>query len=142
MTDRRKPRARLTVVESVHHVAADGTPTTAGVPFQRWLDTDDPPYRRTGTASGEWSPLPVPDRDTGVMVLANLRAVRATVPTPGEAEAESACVLEVSFFDDGPIIHAIVRPGEDMRVEPADASSILVRCRNGSAKYSVTLFPR
>lgn len=135
--------SRLVVVESVYHQPADGPPTTATgdiVRFGRDLASDEQPYERHKVVKESWEPLDCGWIDRcGMLLLRNDEGHFAINPTPEQREAAMRRVIELSF--DGEHSAISVPPRESCRFYPADAGNIRLRCREGSARYTVHLTP-
>lgn len=140
----RPPRfASVTVVESVYHrTSPDHKPLLVDCRSKRTLASDDQPYQRFNLDVGEdWQPLKF-DPDwvgpllCGLLIIKNEPTRFAVNPTPEQRTEAASRVLEVSVSGSAPWL---VFPGETFRGVPSDLSLVRVRCRKGSAKYSLTL---
>jgi hypothetical protein len=140
-------KARLIVIEAVHHQEPDGASTTADNRFRRILKEDGQPYMRRGKIGCDWLPL-----DTGwvehpsMIVLRNEEGTRYLVqPTKEEREATERRIIEVGIdmmqgerTKDVETI-TIVPPGESCRFTPV--CKLWLRCQSEQAKYTVYAFP-
>jgi hypothetical protein len=139
---------RLGVVETVYLQRPGGQPVSVESRFSRRLLSDEQPYLRQFKVGPEWTLL---DRgwltECSCLVLSNEEGrFHQVQPTPEERDAALRKVVEVGvcFNDDmRDLIYrfAVVRPLESGRFEPADLAAIRIRCLDGPAKVSLTLFP-
>lgn len=144
------PPARLTVVETVYHQPAAGPPTATESRFSRPLGSDEQPYSRRLTIPTRWVRLDPGWVGGGCAALALSNegpvARRTTVPTPEEAAADAALVVTVGVAADpeGATVapFARVRPGESLRLEPADPGRLMLVCSGEApARVLLTLIP-
>lgn len=142
-------RPRVTVTGQAVYQSDSGDPTAVGKPFSYACVTDDPPCVRPGfKVGGEWVPVTGLWVETvGLLVISNDGPPRRGVnPTPDEAKADSAAVVEVGVVPPGgnePTVFSSVHPGQSIRVEPADAclDDYRLRCRSGTARVTLAAFP-
>jgi hypothetical protein len=137
--------ARLTVTETVYYQYGQDQPVQASAQFGRTLDTEEQAYQRKVTVGEDWKPLdvgwagPVP----AMLVVANdeHRYVPPTIPTPEEAAALEAKVVEVGVTPpNGAVVgFARVRPRETCRFEPS--ARVVVRCPAGRCRVVVFAAP-
>lgn len=134
---------RLTVVDSVYYQPTDGSPTTAmgdASRFSRELQSDEQPYERHKLAKDGWEPLDHGWIDRcGMLVLRNDEGHFAVNPTPEQRAAVFERVIEVSFGDDK--CRILVPPLETCRFYPDDVCCMQLRCRTGTARYTLYLVP-
>jgi len=137
-------RSRLVVVENVYHQPADGFPTTAmgdTSRFHRELDSDEHPYERHKVAKGEWEPIDHGWVDRcGMLLVRNDEGHFSVNPTAEQVAEVLSRVIEVSFCDSQtPSI--LVPPTETCRFYPTDVKQMRLRCREGTARYTLYLIP-
>ena len=137
---------RLTVVESLTYQSDDGPPVIVLTQSERRIISDEQPFQKIQKVSDKWCTL-----NTKLMlefiggVSTGLLSIRHDKPTPGqvnptadEKEANVSRVLLVKL--DGLILELL--PGESLRVIPNTLPEIEMCCSEGSAKSTVTLFPK
>lgn len=136
-------RTLLTVVDTVYHQPAGGSPVTVlgdACRFHRELISDEQVYERRRVIGQEWVQIDCGWVERcGMLVVRNLEGQFSVLPTPEQREAVGRRVLELSF--DGNTCHIQVPPQESCRFYPSDARLIYIRCREGSARYTVGLVP-
>lgn len=136
---------RITVVETIYYQPFGDQATSVESKFDRILDSvDEQPYSRKCKATEEWQSL-----DTGWVKTCSMLSIENNegkfaqrIPTPEERDEAKAKVLELAYS--GEYVDEdtwLILPGESMRGLPADLSRLLIRCRKGSAKFTVTAFP-
>lgn len=137
-------KSRITVIGTVYFQEAEQQPVAVESAHSRVCEADEQPYPRRFEVGEEWTPLPDGCwvSEASVMVLANAegRGGRRNL-TPAESEVVASHVVEVSFSG-GATADAVIVPRDDMRVAPANLSAIRLRCRSGTARCSVTIFPK
>lgn len=132
---------RLTVVEQVSYQGEESGVVGSHAAYSRRLKTDEQPWVREFTLGDQWKPLECGWIEAcGLMTLKN-KGLTATVElcflppddlgprtnwSPPKREPSADCYLP---------------PGESMRVVPADVKRLRVRCREGSARCALTLYP-
>lgn len=146
-----KPQAhdRIVVVESVHHIPAQGEAVTVESKFSRECLTKEQPYiRRNQVATQEWSLVDLGWIKTpGMVVLANDEGRHfQTAPTNEQREELSRKLLLVKLVRDvnqqtcGTWF--LVPPGESMRGLPAIGCLLMVKsATDDGVRYTVTAFP-
>ena len=134
-------KSRLTVVETVYHQNPKEQPTCVDSRHTQVIEGDEQVWQRRCKVGEEWTPI-----DQGWIEACSCFHVRNDEgrflinPTDAEREEVAARVLEIAFA--GQVQHAwLVRPGMTFRGEPSEARSLLIRCRSGEARYTVTFFP-
>lgn len=141
-------RARLTVIETVAHQQVGQAPFSLGVPYQRWLESQEERYSRTLKVGEEWTPL-----DCGWVKEASLLLIRneegsyrTRNPTEEEKAVTAAKVLEVAAWlgEDILVMETldVVGPQESIRRIPARLDNLMIRCRSGVARYRILVVPR
>ena len=165
-----RPRAVLILTEQLVHRATDGQ---GGAPFsltppgrQVALATSEQPWQRHFTARPVWAPLECGwlDGGAGLLHLENRgpQTKRTVVPTPEEAAADAACVVELAVLPPTPppdprrtmhdpplpppaepVLVAVLTPGgvPARLPNPGDPTRYRVRTRAGEARCVLTLFP-
>lgn len=131
---------RITVVDRVYQQSSeDSLMTESG--FFRWLKTADQPYQRKLSIGKQWVKL---DhgwlKAAGMMVLECHLTQFQVQPTDEQRRAAEARIIEVGVGETNPVPAFVVRPGESMRVMPADLDILWLRCRKGYARVTLTLF--
>lgn len=158
-------KARMTVVGYVHYEPVHGPAQQVEYGFTRWIDSDEQPYGpRNLIVTEQWKPLDCGwigeenGEGAGQLVIVNLEGRYLSV-NPSEAEKRmiDGKVVELGVMsspNDPPtptselpaaaiIPFAFIRPrGDAPRFEPVHCRSIFIRCQKGTARCSVTLFPR
>ena len=144
-------RSRLTIVETIYHQPADGFPSTLlgdAVRFNHELQSDEQPYERHKFAREQWEPL-----DCGWIERAGLLLIRndegrfSVNPTPEQRTEVNRRVIELTFASSLVIGEAtrreclLIPPGETYPFLPSDASQLRLRCREGTARYTLCLIP-
>ena len=136
-------KSRLTVVENVYHQPAEGFPTTAmgdASRFHRELDSDEQPYERHKVAKDGWEPLDCGWVDRcGMLLVRNDEGHFSVNPTAEQVAEVLRRVIEISFGDDEGRI--LVPPTETCRFYPVDVKQLQLRCREGTARYTLYLIP-
>lgn len=112
--------------------------------FQRILDTDEEPYRRTVTVGEEWQPLdfgwagPTPSQ---VCLMNEEGFFSGGIPT---AEVKVATFAKVLFLavrgKEHYITFAKIHPLQSCRFEPV-GDNIFVKCAAGEAKLTIAAAP-
>lgn len=133
---------RLTVVEKVYHqVMGEGATDMVDNRFYRELKTEEQVYQRKLKATEEWQKL-----DCGWITECGMLAIKNeeglfhnTLPTPEERAEVATHVLELGIGAQEASWQVL--PQESMRGCPMSLQSIYVRCRHGTAKFTLTLFP-
>lgn len=141
--------AHLTVVETIYHVLDGGQPTvTEHRRSYQLLSQDSPLGPRRLTVGPEWQKL-----EQGwlsrlsVLHIENLEGTHFRVnPTPAELAQIEQLVVEVGFLASELTPDQVmpcweIKPGRAFRGSPSPGKDIYLRCRNGSALCSLTLFP-
>lgn len=135
---------RITVAGSLYHQQPGQGPTQIDLGFSRWLKSDEQLWHRQGTATESWRPVDLGwcEDDLGMLVIRNQAGqFRLVNPTEEEAGATAAAVLEMKY-DGAPDWQCwLIPPGEIVRMVPGDARLVL-RCRSGTARYSLYAIPR
>lgn len=152
---------RLVVIHTVYFQAHGFQPLQpVEARYERLLDTPEQHYGPRQMVIGEeWEPIDqgwFKDAPVGSLVLHNLEGkFLQRVPTEAEKRDMESRVLEIAVIHpsemgkqgmwdpprQGPLSFASVRPGEDCRFEPTHLPCLLLRCRKGKAKCTLTLFP-
>lgn len=146
-------KSRLTVVEQVYHTAVrDGHPDQptqhASVPFTRELESDEQVWQRTLKVGEAWQPIDqgwLDEAGVGLLLLQNEEGrFTQTKPSPEEKEEAAKKVVEVgaSFITGASGMVFAVPAGESARVPNPDMNHLMIRCQHGTARVTVTLFPK
>lgn len=134
-----RPINRITVITNVHYEHDGEQPVTIPLSYSKLLSTGEDTYSRRIIASEEFVAIDYGFvGDTGVSLLLVESLVgkdRQVNPTPAEAEAEAAKVVELSCG-------ILVPPGEHRIIHVADFSELKIRCQSGTARVRVTSIPR
>ncbi len=128
--------ASMTAVLHLYHHRPFQQPTSVDSTFERAFAKDGRPTATELTVGEEWRELTL--AGAGFVILRNFWRRRNTIPTPEEAAADQARVLQVSFFR--PAVHAIVPVGEAWFLTPA-CPSIWLRCAAGTADAVIDVYP-
>lgn len=155
-------RGRITVIETVYFQGPDAEPTSRECNFSNWVGTDEQPYLRRCRIGEAFKPLDLgwlSNIPIGLVCIDNHEgSFPEKLPTPQEKANAAAKVLEVSFglstapqsltMHDPPsppptatVPAILVKPGEGVRFQPAAAKNVLIRCRSGEARVTITVFP-
>lgn len=142
MSEKRKSRPpRLTVVESIYHQGPQGMPTSMRVSFSRWLTSEEQPWTRLTVVKPDWERLDIGWLDSKKIAVLSV-ANKAVAPWGSEADdirqdekflewRVSATVQVLFALDASPNItcshHAVILPGESMRLTPLPGTSIFMR---------------
>lgn len=143
---------RLTVVETVYFQPVEGEGAATETRFSRWLKSrDEQPcmrsYRGKQVATQDWVLLEgLWVEHCGQLVITNDEGKGLLVnPSAEEQELISHRVLEVGLFHpvtpNTPLAFAIIPPGESARFYPANLAGLRLRCREGTARYTVAAYP-
>lgn len=134
-------KSRLTVVETIYHQDADGQPTAVEANYARWLASDEHPFQRRLKVGEEWQRLETGWlEDVSLLVLTNEEGKGLqTIPTDEERVALAARIVEVGT--PGSEADWLILPGESLRGRPAAMRQLRFRCRAGTARCVLTLFP-
>lgn len=138
--------SRLSVVGAVFCQSpgnqAEGTEFRA----KRALETDEQVFKRHLRASEQWQPLEcgwLPD--AGMLLIVNNEGKFQVNPTDKEREEMNGRILEITYRVNEGTENAevwLILPGEPMLANPSHADGLDIRCRSGTAKFTVYLFPR
>jgi hypothetical protein len=143
----------ITVTETVYHQVAGEQPTAESNQFSRRLETSEQPYVRKIRVGEAWQPLDLGwVEQPGMVWLVNDEGRHfQTNPTPEERAAIEAKVIEVvtKVVNAGPIAGILaedsfsweVAPGESFRGKPTDAKRVWLRCRSGTARATLRVYP-
>lgn len=142
----RHPRPRLTVVEVVYHAIPGEDTTSLECRFGRFLGTAEQRYQRRLAVGADWQPLDCGwlDAGAGMLSLKNDEGKFTQVyPTDRSLSEAAVRVVEIGLVV-GDSVHAfaVVRPRESARFEPSFLPALKIRCRSGSARCTLTAFPR
>lgn len=157
------PRSRIVVVSHVIYQSAGDQPVKIESAHSVPLTTSEQPYLRKTTIGSQWTPL-----DSGwlnrasLLVISNEEGKHLQVnPEDWEVLAIKSRVIEVAcipMFPESAVknrdMHSpdvalpqlvadwLVHPKQPpLRVTPADLSRIRLRCQNGEAKCTLSIFP-
>lgn len=135
-------RDRLTVVGSVYHQSPTEEADGFEAQFSRWLETCDQPYRRHTAAGEAWQPLDCGWlKEVGMLVVRNDEGrFQQTVLDESEKAEVSGKVLELGFA--GAAGSWLVLPGESFCGCPAAIAGLQIRCRQGTARFTVFAVPK
>jgi len=156
----KKVSARLTVVESVYYQPPHGigevTPPME-TRFSRPIESDESPYRRVSVTIGsEWTKLDcgwLEDLPCGHLVIQNMEGkFTQRIPTAEQILESQSRVIELKFLPESDFVperellsttpvHIVIPAKESCRFQPQSLKNLYLRCRNGEAKYTLTLIP-
>lgn len=133
---------RITVVELISHQRVTLGERSPPVDSKYWreLKHSDQPYQRSYTVTEDSKPLDIGwarewPNGIGMIHIANIEgAFSQTIPTQAEKDALAVRIVEVGS-------DWLIYPGESMRGVPSSPNILNVRCRSGSAKITVTVYP-
>jgi hypothetical protein len=144
----------VVVTGQVCHRRHADQPTSTVFQFSRDLETEEQPYTRLchkgkSKAKEEWQPI-----DTGwledkvsLLVISNDEGGHTDVNlTPEALEEIKARVIEIGIELNTEssllvIPFQYILPKESLPISPIDITSYRIRCRKGSAKYTITAYP-
>ena len=141
-----KPVNRLTVVETLYHQAGYDEPESFVLSYERDLTTNEQVYDRRGSVGEEWQDLRFGWLTDENINCSLLRIVNhegqqfQTIPTPEELAEVMGRVLEFCYAG-GEETPFLVRPKESTKLSPSTLKGLRIRCRKGTARYTVTAFP-
>lgn len=130
---------RLVVIGHYYHQNPPGQPRDVEVRFSRALKSEDQPILgRRFTVGEEWQKLDFGwIKEPGLIVIENLEGrFTQKIPFPEEEAAAALKVLEIGA-PDHPVM--LVPTNEIASLTPA--GEVFVRCRSGSARYSLSVVP-
>jgi hypothetical protein len=135
--------SRLTVVENLYHQPTEGFPAMAfgdASRFSRELQSDEQPYERHRVAKETWEPLDCGWIERcGMLMVRNDEGHFSVNPTQEQRAKVARRVLVVSFGESEDAI--LLPPLETCRFYPADVKQMQIRCREGTARYTLYLIP-
>jgi hypothetical protein len=141
-----RPPARVSIVETVYHQAAMEQPTSTSSRFNRFVDSEEPPYVRPAKKIGEdWTPLELSShiKEVSFVLIQNLEGkFHLVVPTPEMRAEAKERIIEVITSENGDDNPLLVFPGESLRISPYDAKLIRIRCQSGEANTKVIIYPK
>ena len=140
------PRQVVVVEQTVFTSASDQPEGAHPSNFCRAVRTDEMPYTQDFKATPEWRPLPLgwlQGNPVSFVKVENKRRRRQVLPSPQEEDADAALVIELGLLVGDADVRpfALVRPGEDNRVEYLDPAAVYFRCRAGECKGRLTVYP-
>ncbi len=130
----------LTIVETAYHTPTRGEAKANDCSFSINLTTDDPVYVRPGLLIDE-TPTPLDCgwvKDPLMFIIENTGEKRLVNPSVKEAEADAMHVIEIALGGGC----FLLPPGHSFRGMPDDFNRVRLRCRKGSVKVQVTIFPK
>lgn len=141
---------RLTVLHTIYHQQSDEGPTVCNGQYVRNLETDEQPSGpRSFKVGFEWIPIPKGwIEECSIVCLENLEGRNLQVRPTVEEQAEiDSRIIEIAFLSTTSPQHPpdpslLLSPREMLPLTPVSVSMVRVRCQNGTAKCSVTMFPR
>jgi len=137
------PGSYLVVVEQVYYQVRGEEPAAAESRYARHVSGDEQCYERHVRAGPEWRPLDLgwlAGRPLSLLVLRNDEGRHLDAnPTPERRRELDGRVVELA--QDGGGAFALVRPGESLRLEPADPARLRLRCRAGAARCVLGAYP-
>jgi len=148
----KKLQGRVVVVESIYHQPANDQPKVVDNSYLCRIDSDEQAYGPRRAEVGEaWQPL-----DVGWIKCASVMAIRneegkftQTIPTEDQIAEAEAKVIEVGIQDGVPgpmsskvFSFAVLSTQQSLRIPPSNLSNYRIRCVKGTARYSISLFPK
>lgn len=137
----RRPKDRLTVIDSVYHQAPGKDPDQYETKFSRPLESEEQVYDRDLIATEEWTQLDKGWIESCSQLLI-MNTEGKTVQTILSQEENSELAEKILEIRQGTEVTWLVPPKESVRGIPANLDTIFIRCRKGTANYTVVLFPR
>lgn len=138
------PKARLRISGWVAYQHEQGEPIVVELRHVRALEGGEQEFIRRIKVGQERQPLPLGwVKKAACVVIENREGEGLQVqPDPETAAAIDARIVEVGVVCGAAFLPAaLVRPGMQYYLEPADASSLQLRCLKGEAHCTVTVFP-
>lgn len=147
-----KLKTRLLVVDNVYFQSPDEQPTHQPFRWGRDVDPDLSPYGpKKVVLSQEWTPIDsgwLEDKE-GLVVIENLVEKRQTIPSPEEKAELLSKVIEIGIRlvtgSEGSSAFSLfyINPGESFKASPTvGLRDYRLRCVAGTAKASITIYPR
>lgn len=135
--------SRVTVVGSMYFQGSEGERASAHTQYQRVLESTEQVYERRCKVGEEWEPVDLGwlDKDgaAAIIHIKNEEGTFKTVPTEEEVLESEEKVLELAFRDTADCW--LIRPTDTFRGEPLSMNELMIRCRKGTARYSIFLVP-
>jgi hypothetical protein len=135
---------RMTVVEKVYYQQVGDSPTSFEFSFSRDLTSHEQVYRRQCKAERDWEPLDYGwIKEVGTILIQNEEGKRLFVNPTEEEKADTASrIIEVSCICGLEIPSGwLVYPGETFRGSTECLGRVRIRCREGTAVFTVIVIP-
>jgi hypothetical protein len=140
----------VVVVGQVCHRRHADQPTSTVFQFSRELETEEQPYTRLchkpkSKAKEEWLPLDTGwlEEEVSFLVIRNDEGGHTDVNlSEEEKESIKQRIIEIGIYNEDvtiPIQYFL--PQESLPISPIDLDSYRIRCRKGTAKYTITAYP-
>lgn len=146
----KKPKDRLTVIQTISHETPGGEPVGIWSGFSRILDTDEQVWERRYKINSTWTKLDCgwfEGKQCSQVLIRNETGNDLVVnPTPEQRLEIASKTIEVSFEGDASSLagtnpHCLIPSGESFRAMPVNLDHVYVRCRNSEANIIVNIFP-
>lgn len=138
---------RLMVSEKIYHAQQGRQPTAVERTFTRWLESSEQAYLRDLTVGEEWELLDHGWIKTAIGMIHIINeegAFRQVQPTAEDSAEASSRTIEIGIgpVKGGvPIVCWVIHAGESLRGSPVPGLELFIRCRKGSARYSLLVVP-
>lgn len=145
----------VVVVGQVCHRRHANQPTSTTIQFVRDLETEEQPYTRLchkekSKATEEWQMIDTGwlENDVSILIISNDEGGHSdTNLTPEALEEIKSRVIEIGIYVDAshfsetiPIQYIL--PREAFPLSLFEVDDYRIRCRKGTAKYTITAYPR
>lgn len=136
-------KSRIGCRVQAFHQQPNAPPAVADPAWGRFVESDEQPWVRQLTVGPEWQALDCGWVErAGLMVLQNTEGkFPQVIPTEEERAAVAARVVELAYKPCPAFATWVVRPGAAHVGEPGDVKLLRVRCRSGTARCTLYLFP-
>ena len=145
-----KAEEKLTIVEQIYHQAPGEDPTSYSHSYWRVLPvTGEQVLQRRQEAIELWKKIDLVWFEKSPFSMFMIRSEEGkfphTIPTEEMRATAESKILEVGFCKTGETevqsTHLLVYPNEMARFSPEPGYEWYVRCKNGSARYTLFVFP-
>ena len=140
-------RVRLTVAGNMYYQIPGSDAVHIPLKYDRGILTPEQPYERSPRIGigNYWTQLDLgwfKDGNVGTIIIRNLEK-----PHASGYPQESDLVIELGYGDQEPNDdldrrHFKIPPGECQPVYPSHPQELYIRCKNGTALYSITVLPQ
>lgn len=137
-------RVRFTVGGNIYYQIPGSDPVHVPMKYDRGVLTPEQPWQHSpsGGVGPEWIPV-----DLGWLADCCGTVVITNREKSSDYPQENDKIIELAYGDHDPHDtlerrHLKIPPGEVQPVYPSHPKELYLRCVNGPAKYSITVFPR